>query len=120
MRPHLILSLPGVCDPSQPIPEFCWSDELPDHYFDRYVAAGGTGFINDTWSRSYDLAGLVPVLETIPTGAGNRIRALRGLAPIPHVEGMSEEAMLARLQAAWDRTERIIEGATRAARRWLA
>ena len=117
---HMMLNVPRICDPSQPCPEFCLSDELPDYYFDRYVAAGGTGVTPDSWPRVYALAGVVTLMESLPMGAGSRIRALRGLVPMRHVEGLSEEAMMARVQAAWDRTERTIERATRTVRTWLA
>jgi hypothetical protein len=117
---HLMLSVPRLCDPSHPCPEFCLSDELPDYYFDRYLSAGGKASTHDSWPRVYELARVVTLMESLPMGAGRRIRVLQGLAPVPHTAGMTEEAMLARLQAAWDRTERTIERATRAVRRWLA
>jgi len=117
---HLMLSVPRLCDPSQPCPEFCLSDELPDYYFDRYLSAGGTGATRDSWPRVYELAGVATLMESLPMGAGSRLRALQGLTPVPNRAGVSEEAALARLQAAWGRTEHSIERATRAVRTWLA
>jgi len=115
-----MLSVPRLCDPSQPCPEFCLSDELPDYYFDRYLSAGGTGATRDSWPRVYELAGVATLMESLPMGAGSRLRALQGLTPVPNRAGVSEEAALARLQAAWGRTEHSIERATRAVRTWLA
>ena len=117
---HLLLNVPSLCDPSQPCPEFCLSDELPDYYFDRYVAAGGRAVTRDLWPRAYELGGVVTLMESLPMGAGSRLRALQGLAPPRQVEGISEAEALARTRAAWDRTEYTIERATRALRTYLA
>jgi hypothetical protein len=117
---HLMANVPRLCDPSQPCPDYCLSDELPNYYFDRYLAAGGMGLIQESWPRVYELAGVVASMESLPMGAGRRIRVLQGLAPVRRAEGVSEETLMARARAAWDRTERNIERVTRAVRTWLA
>jgi hypothetical protein len=117
---HLMLNAPRICDPSLPCPEFFLSDELPDYYLDRYLSAGGTAVTAESWPRIYDLGSVVTLMESIPMGAGSRLRQLQGLEPLRPTEGVSEETLRARLQAAWDRTELTIERATRALRTWLA
>jgi hypothetical protein len=117
---HLLLNVPSLCDPAQPCPDFCLSGELEDYYFERYLAEGGRSVTPELWPRAYELGGLVTLMESIPLGAGNRLRTLQGLVPPRHIEGLTEEEMLARTQAAWDRTQLTIERATRALRTYLA
>lgn len=55
---HLSSAFPAVCDPAQPLPEAAFSDELPEHYFERYRAHGGKLVDRDAWRRSCALARL--------------------------------------------------------------
>ena len=43
---------------------------LPNYYFERYVAQGGTQLNKETWQRSYDLATLFINLWQFPFWAG--------------------------------------------------
>jgi hypothetical protein len=66
-------SAAAVCDPSLPRPEALFSDELPDHYFERYRAHGGALADRDAWRRSFALALLAGGLTQVPF-AGSMIR----------------------------------------------
>jgi hypothetical protein len=117
---YVLWWLPMVCDPSQSSPEFCWSDELPEYYFDRYVVAGGKELSHEAFIRAFDLAGLLSSLWFAPTSVGRWQRVLQGSAPIRQIVGLSEEETIERRQAVWDMVERRVEFATRAMRKWLA
>jgi hypothetical protein len=67
---HMILNGPRICDASQPCPDFCLSDELPDYYFDRCVSAGGTGVTPDSWPKVYELSSIATLMEGLLMGAG--------------------------------------------------
>lgn len=55
---RLCSSFPVVCDRSEPPPKAIFSDELPEHYFERYRAHGGMLADCATWRRSFVLAQL--------------------------------------------------------------
>ena len=116
---YVLWWLPLVCDPFQPCPEFCWSDELPEYYFDRYIAAGGKGLSHEAFTRCFHLAGLLPSLWFVPARAGNTLRSLQGFASIRYIVGIPEEETLGRLKTLWDMLEHKTEMATRTMRRWL-
>jgi len=49
-------SFPAVCDPSVPLPEAAFSNELPAYYFERYRAYGGVLRDVQAWHRACSLA----------------------------------------------------------------
>jgi hypothetical protein len=55
----------AVCAQGSPPPEALSSEELPDYYFERYAAAGGTLTDRETWRRSYPLAALAAALTQV-------------------------------------------------------
>jgi hypothetical protein len=116
---YVVFNLPFVCDASKPCPEACYSDELPEHYFDRYVAAGGTRLGRDVWHRSFGVAGLVPALWAAPNLAANLLPALEGGPPMGRLIGVSEDNVLEGLQVLWEKVGRMTTQATLAAKKWL-
>lgn len=66
-------SSPAVCGGTQPLPEALFSGELPNYYFDRYRAHGGTLLDRDAWRHSFALAFLANALTQVPF-AGSMIR----------------------------------------------
>jgi hypothetical protein len=55
----------AVCDRGTPPPAALSSAELPDYYYERYAAAGGTLTDRETWRRSYPLAALAAALTQV-------------------------------------------------------
>ncbi len=55
----------AVCAPGSPLPAALSSAELPDYYFERYMAAGGKLTDRATWQRSYPLAALAAALTQV-------------------------------------------------------
>jgi hypothetical protein len=115
----VVMKLPLICDPTQPMPEACWSNELPDFYFERYRAAGGTQLDREACRRSCDLGLAVWWLFDGP-GVGRAVLAEQGLAPSLQLAGVSEDVRKALLGAllAWAR--RTTDKVTETAKRWLA
>jgi hypothetical protein len=112
--------LPWSCDWSQPCPDFCWSEELPNYYLEPYGSAGGIRLDAETWRRSYDLARVAWAVALVPGSGSHIIRVLQGLAPIPRSTGVPEDVMLQYFKTGLDRLERTIDAITRGARRWLS
>jgi hypothetical protein len=84
-------SAAAVCDPSQPRPAALFSDELPDHYFERYRAHGGALVNRDAWRRSFALALLAGALTQVRF-AGSMIR--HGVRPVVATFERQVEMML--------------------------
>ncbi len=87
----LLIHASMMIAPGSNCPEYYWSDELPDHYYESYRLAGGSRLDQATWKRSYDLALLAQGVWPFPTTLGSIIRALRGEVPLPKIPGISEE-----------------------------
>jgi hypothetical protein len=88
---HLVCSLPAVCDPSQPLPEAVFSDELPEYYFERYRAYGGMLVDVNAWRRSVALARLACIMPQIAF-VGSMVR--QDVRPVLAVMERQVESML--------------------------
>ena len=55
----------AVCAHGSPPPEALSSGELPDYYFERYMAAGGKLTDRQAWQQSYPLAALAAALTQV-------------------------------------------------------
>ena len=84
-------------EPGNPCTETCWSEELPDFYYENYRMAGGRQLDHATWRHSYDLSLCAQALWTFPILMGNIIRTMRGEAPLPEIPGITKEGMQLRL-----------------------
>jgi hypothetical protein len=70
---------PVVCDRSRPLPDAVFSDELSEHYFERYRAHGGALADREAWRRSCALARLAGGMSQVAF-FGSMVR--RGVAPV--------------------------------------
>src|SRR5262249_15777399 len=89
----VMFMLPLICAPTAPCPPACWSDELLDHYYAHYRAAGGKQLDAETWRRSYDLGLVAQAMTPLPWAAGKVLRALEGKAPLPEFPGLPQEVV---------------------------
>jgi hypothetical protein len=116
---NIVQRLPVVIAPGAPIPEAVWSDELADHYFRHYLAAGGRCVDAAGWRRSYGLALVAQGLAQMPFVHGSLRRAMRGEIPPPQIVGTSEAITRQKLRAGLPLMERMEQRVMREARRWL-
>ncbi len=87
----LLIHASMMVAPGSQCSESCWSDELPEHYYESYRLAGGKQIDHKTWCHTYDLALVAQVVWPYPTVIGSIIRAVQGDAPLPIIPGISQE-----------------------------
>lgn len=105
----IMIYLPLLCEPGSPCPEVCWSDELPDFYFENYRAAGGKQLDHDTWRHSYDLGLVAQALSPLPWVGGSILRTLDGKAPLPKLPGLPEDVIRMVLNSALQNMEHLMD-----------
>jgi len=99
----IMIYLSLLCEPGSPCPEVCWSDELPDFYYENYITACGKQLDHDAWRRSYDLGLVAQALSPLPWVGGNILRTLDGKAPLP------EESIRMRLASVLQNMEHLMD-----------
>lgn len=115
----LLIHASMMLEPGSQCPDNCWSDELPDHYYESYRLAGGTQLDYATWRRSYDLALIAQAVWPFPVAIGNILRTLHGKAPLPKIPGLSEEVTLKLLSSGLENRKTIATAIMRALHKYF-
>ena len=105
----MMILVPMLCLPGQPIPEACLSDELLDFYYENYTRAGGKQLDYATWHRSYDLALIAESVWPFPWALGNLLRTLRGEVPLPEIPGLPEAVVHLQASSSLERMRRMVD-----------
>jgi len=105
----VLILVPMLCLPGQPIPEACLSDELLDFYYENYIRAGGKQLDYETWRRSYDLALIAESVWPFPWALGNLLRTLRGEVPLPEIPGLPEAVIHIQVGSSLERMRRMVD-----------
>jgi hypothetical protein len=116
---NVVQRAPIMIAPGARIPETMWADELADHYFAHYRAAGGRCADAAQWRRSFGLALVAQGLIQMPFIHGSLRRAIRGELPAPQIVGVSEATIRQNLRAGLPIMEQMEQRVIREARRWL-
>jgi hypothetical protein len=116
---NIIQRVPVIIAPGAAIPEATWNDELIDHYFAHYRAAGGRCVDAAQWRRSFGLALVAQGLTQMPFIHGSLRRSIRGELPVPQIIGVPEAVIRQNLRAGLPMMEQMEQRVIREARRWL-
>lgn len=105
----VMILMPLMCEPWNPCPEACFSDELIDYYYENYRMSGGRLLDQAAWRRSYDLALITQALEPFPNALGNILRALDGKAPLLDAPGLPAEVIRMFLASSLNTMKRMVD-----------
>jgi hypothetical protein len=116
---NIIQRVPVMISPGAAIPAAIWNDELIDHYFAHYRAAGGRCVDAAQWRRSFGLALVAHGLTQMPFIHGSLRRSIRGEQPVSQIIGVPEAVIRQNLRAGLPMMEQMEQRVVREARRWL-
>jgi hypothetical protein len=116
----IVLMLPVMIAPGNPIPQAIWSDEFAGHYFKHYRAAGGRCVDAAAWRRAYGLALVAQGVIQMPSMHGRLRRTIRGELPPPQIVGVPEAVIRQNLRDGLPMMEQMEKRVLREVRRWLS
>jgi hypothetical protein len=111
--------LPVTMQPGTAMPPSIWTDDLADHYFGHYRAAGGLCVEPGAWRRSFWLARIAHYLSELPHVHGRLLRTARGEVPLPRLVGIPAEAAQGILSEHLRHMTQLGDLLRDQARRWL-